>query len=303
MRLPPCMLVLLLAACAGERPAPASAPELEVRVLSFNIRYGTAPDGTNAWPQRAELVFDVIRRERSDFVGLQEALRFQVDAIREAVPGYGEIGVGREDGAEGGEYSAILYRADRWRVVDGDTFWLSDTPDVPGSKSWGNQITRIVTWGRFVEAGTGRALQVFNTHFDHESQPSRMRSAELLAERIAAREPRDPVIVTGDFNAGEDNPAILYLQGEQPQAPVRLVDTFRAVHPEAHPAGTFHEFTGRRGGPKIDYVFVEPGTRVTDARILYDHDEGRYPSDHYPVSAEVVLPAVAPRASACCGQP
>jgi endonuclease/exonuclease/phosphatase family metal-dependent hydrolase len=289
MRLAACVLVLLLAACAGEPPV-SSSPGLEVRVLSFNIRYGTAPDGPNAWPERAALVHDVIRREASDFVGLQEALRFQIDAIREAVPGYGEVGVGREDGAEGGEYSAILYRTDRWRVADSGTFWLSDTPEVPGSTSWGNRITRIVTWARFVERGTGNALWMFNTHFDHESQPSRVRSAELLAERIAAREPRDPVIVSGDFNAGEDNEAIRYLEGEDPRSPVRLVDSFRVLHPEEQVVGTFNEFSGRQDGPKIDYVFVEPGTRVLEAEILRDHDDGRYPSDHYPVAAKVVLP-------------
>jgi endonuclease/exonuclease/phosphatase family metal-dependent hydrolase len=285
------LCLLLLAACAVQQPAGTPAPDTaEVRVLTFNIRYGTAPDGPDAWEYRAPLVFEVIREQDADFIGLQEALRFQIDAIRDAVPGYGEVGVGREDGREGGEYSAILYRTDRWRVADRDTFWLSETPDVPGSKSWGNEITRIVTWARFIDRDSGRAVRVYNTHFDHQSQPSRMQSAKLLAARIAAREPRDPVIVTGDFNSGEDNPAILYLEHDNGQSPVRLVDTFRVLHPHATGVGTFGEFLGKRNGPKIDYVFVEPGVDVRAAGIIYDQRDGRYPSDHYPVYADIVLP-------------
>lgn len=284
-------MALLLAACSPEDPgAEAKAGDLQVRVLSFNIRYGTAPDGDNAWPNREELVYDAIRRQDSDFVGLQEALRFQVDGIHEAVPGYGEVGVGREDGKEAGEYSAILYQSDRWRPVDSGTFWLSDTPDVPGSATWGNRITRIVTFAYFVEETSDRGVWVFNTHFDHESQPSRVKSARLLASRIASRDPEAPVIVTGDFNAGEDNPAILYLQNAAGESPVELADTFRAVHPEADAVGTFGEFVGRRDGPKIDYVFTGPDVRVLDAGIVRDHRDGRYPSDHFPVYADLLLP-------------
>lgn len=282
-------IALALAACAAQEQAgPAAGPA--VRVLSFNIRFGTAPDGVNAWPHRAQLVYDVIRRRDCDFVGLQEALRFQIDAIHDAVPGYGEIGVGRDGGREAGEFSAILYKTDRWRATDSGTLWLSDTPTVPASASWGNEIPRIVTWARFVEKATGRAVQVFNTHFDHESQPSRLKSAEMLASLVSEREPRDPVIVTGDFNAGEDNPAILHLKNKHGRSPVTLVDTFRVLHPEESLVGTFGAFEGKRDGPKIDYVFVEPNVRVRAAEIVHTNADGRYPSDHYPVYAEVVLP-------------
>lgn len=282
-------IALTFAACAAQEQAGPAAGST-VQVLSFNIRFGTAADGPNAWPHRARLVYDVIRRRDCDFVGLQEALRFQIDAIHDAVPGYGEVGVGREGGRESGEYVAILYKKDRWRVTDSDTLWLSDTPAAPGSASWGNEIPRIVTWGRFVEKATGRAVQVFNTHFDHESQPSRVKSAEMLAALISERQPRDPVIVTGDFNAGEDNPAILYLKNEHGRSPVTLLDTFRVLHPEADRVGTFGGYEGKRDGPKIDYVFVEQNVRVRAAEIVHDHHDGRYPSDHYPVYAEIVLP-------------
>jgi endonuclease/exonuclease/phosphatase family metal-dependent hydrolase len=282
---------LLLAACSLQNAVPQPPPgELTVDVLSFNIRYGTADDGTNSWPHRVTLVFDVIRRQDSDFIGLQEALRFQIDAIREELPEYDEVGVGRDDGKMAGEYAAILYRSARWRAVDSGTLWLSDTPDVPGSMTWGNEITRIATWARFVERATGRALWLFNTHFDHISQPSREKSAELLASRIANRGTPDPVIVTGDFNAGEANPAILYLKNATKRSPVTLVDTFRVLHPDAQPVGTGGGFEGLRDGPKIDYVFAEPDAQVRKAGIIRDHRDDRYPSDHFPVYAEITLP-------------
>jgi endonuclease/exonuclease/phosphatase family metal-dependent hydrolase len=279
-------------ACAAQDTAPGqSSGGLAVRVLSFNIRFGTAEDGPDAWPYRKTLVYEVIRRQNSDFVGLQEALRFQIDAIREAVPGYGEVGVGRDDGKEAGEYSAILYKSARWRAADTGTFWLSDTPNVPGSRTWGNEITRIATWARFVERKTGRELWLFNTHFDHRSQPSRQKSARLLASRIADRRTHAPVVLTGDFNAGERNPAILYLKNATDRSPVTLLDTFRVRHPDAQAVGTGGGFEGRRDGPKIDYVFVEPDADVRQAGIIHDSRSGRYPSDHFPVYAEIVLPA------------
>ncbi len=278
---------LLLLALVTPAAAPPDGPT--VRVMTFNIRYGTAPDGDNSWTRRRDLVLEVLRRADADFVGLQEALDFQLDEIQAALPAYALLGVGRDDGARAGEHSSILYRHGRWRVESSGTFWLSDTPDVPGSRSWGNRIPRIVTWGRFVERDGGAAVWLFNTHFDHQSQPSRERSAELLAQRIDSRNPRDPVIVTGDFNAGEDNPAILHLLGARQPTP-RLVDTFRVLYPQAREVGTFHGFKGGSESEKIDHILVEPGIHVIEAAIIRSHREGRYPSDHYPLTATVVLP-------------
>jgi len=274
---------------------PADDPGSCLRVMTFNIRYGTANDGPNRWPNRRELVFERIRQTHADVVGLQEALDFQIREILAAVPGYASIGVGRDDGKRRGEFSNILYRTDRFRPDAQGTFWLSDTPNVPGSRSWGNTIPRICTWARLVEKRTGRAFVMFNVHLDHRSQPSREKSAALVARRIAGRShPADPVILTGDFNAGEQNPAILYLKGKQPDpdgrhTPVVLVDTFRVRHPDATPVGTFNGFTGRDDSDKIDYIFALPGTGVLDAAIDRTNRDGHYPSDHFPVTATVVL--------------
>ena len=250
--------------------------------MSFNVRYGTAADGENEWTARRELLFDTIRRQDSDLVGLQEALDFQIDEIVGAAPVYAVVGVGRDDGRKSGEYSAILFRKDRLHVAEAGTFWFSDTPAVPGSKSWGNNITRICTWARFVDRD-GRGFWLFNVHLDHESQPSRERSTQLLLERIEARPVREPVIVTGDFNAGESNPAMLRLTGP-------FLDSFRVLHPDEESVGTFNAFkVGTAGRDKIDYVLVEPGTDVIRAEIVRASRNGRYPSDHFPVVASVRL--------------
>ncbi len=268
-------------------PAPAAEP---FAVLSFNIRYGTARDGENAWPNRREFLFDVLRAANADLIGLQEALDFQIDEILAAVPGYAVVGVGRDDGRARGEFAAILFRSGRFRVDRSGTFWFSDTPEAVASRSWGNNITRICTWARFVDQG-GRAYWHFNVHLDHESQPSRERSTRLLAERIAARTPAgEPVIVTGDFNAGESNPAVLSLIAGPADRPGRLLDTFRILHPTEGTVGTFTGFKlNATTGDKIDYVFVQPGTEVLDAAIVRTSRDGRYPSDHFPVTARVRL--------------
>ena len=267
------------------RPAPAPEP---LTVMSFNIRYGTANDGENHWMRRRDLLFDVVREQNADLIGLQEALASQIDEIVAAVPGYAVVGVGRDDGRAAGEFSAILFRTSRLRVAESGTFWFSDAPTVPGSKSWGNNITRISSWARFIDRD-GRAFWHFNLHLDHQSQPSRVRSTELLAQRIADRSgPAEPVVVSGDFNVGEDNPALHTLVGAPGGPAGTLVDTFRVLHRDATEVGTFTGFKiGSTRGAKIDYVLVEPGTEVLSAAIIRTSRDNRYPSDHFPVVATI----------------
>jgi endonuclease/exonuclease/phosphatase family metal-dependent hydrolase len=266
--------------------APTLAVAAEpMTVMTFNIRYGTARDGDNHWTLRRTFLFDVVREQSADIIGLQEALDGQIREITEAVPGYAVVGVGRDDGRTAGEYSAILVRKDRFNVAEAGTFWFSDTPAVPGSTSWGNRITRICTWARLIDRD-GTAFWFFNVHLDHESQPSRERSTELLLRRIDARAfPGEPVVVTGDFNVGEDNPAILTMLGAK-----AFVDTYRVIHPDEKQVGSFSNFKlDSIDGPKIDYVLVQPGTDVLRAEIVRTARDGRYPSDHFPVVARIQL--------------
>ena len=273
---------LLLSLAIAQAPAPQPAQAAPLTVMSFNIRYGTANDGDNHWLKRRDHLFALLRDQQADVIGLQEALHGQIEEILEAVPGYAYVGVGRSDGRQAGEYAAILYRTARLQARRSDTFWFSDTPAVVKSTSWGNQIERISTWAYF-EDREGPAFYVFNVHLDHLSQPSRERSAALLLARIGALDAKAPVVVTGDFNAGENNPAARAMLAV-------FRDSFRIRHPDDSEAGTFNGFKpGQTGGDKIDFVFVEPGTEVLDAAIVRTSRDGRYPSDHFPVTARIRL--------------
>lgn len=288
------VLALVAAGCHQNGFNARQGKTSDLRVMTFNIRYGSANDGPDHWSLRREMVFQVLREHRPDLVGLQEALMFQVDEIRGALTEYGVIAAGRDDGKIGGEACAVLYRAERFEVSEQGTFWLSATPETPGSKGWGNHITRICTWARLRDRQTAASFYFFNTHLDHQSQPARELGAELIARRIAERAHPDPVILTGDLNAGENNPVVRYLTGQAPAVPAKksgcaapppLSDSFRVLHPRETVVGTFNGFAGRRDGEKIDYILVSPQWRVVEASIVYDNTAGRYPSDHYPVTA------------------
>lgn len=318
------LLCLLLAACEGVRKEPGlleavgvlpstirplgqSPRHTSLQLMSFNIRYATASDGENSWPNRRPLVRDLIRAHDPDVLGLQEVLKSQLDALRDDLPQYSTIGVGRDDGRTAGEYAPILYRADRFVATDGGTFWLSDTPEVPGSKAWGNTLPRICTWVRLTERGgvpqggrAGDSFYIFNVHLDHQSEPSRRRAAHLLAERILARAfPADPMFVTGDFNCPDESPAIQFLTGRlaTPDEAIPkladwngLRDSYRLVHGRASDESTFHAFSGSTAGQRIDFILTWPTIQIEDAQIIRTSRDGRYPSDHFPVSAILRLP-------------
>ncbi len=298
-----CAIVSVLLSVAGAASAGRSALPVRwtgsgterfvVRAMTFNIRVDTIWDGFNGWSSRRDMVCDVISDCRPDILGLQEALKDQVDDVLEAVEGYEVIGVGRKDGRTRGEYNCILYRMDRFELIDSGTFWLSDKPDVPGSTTWGNFLARICTWGRFANKWTGRAFYVYNVHLDHFSQRSREKSVQLLARRLRARGHQDPFIVTGDFNAGEKNDVIRYLKGRAVnglgKSPVVMVDTFRILHPRRENVGTRSGFAGVLDGSKIDYILAGPYMRVLEADIVRRDWAGRYPSDHFPVTATLLI--------------
>lgn len=274
---------IALAALLLSTVAPPVLAQAPLRVLSFNIRYGTARDGDHVWPNRRAYTFATIRDHAPHIAGIQEALRFQLDEIGAAIPGYREIGVGRDDGHTAGEYAAILVDTARLTVVSFGQFWFSDTPDVPGSRHWGNNVTRLCTWARLADRATGDTLRVYNLHWDHESQPARERSAAMLLDRIAGdTPPRERVLVLGDFNADEGNAAFQALLRD---ARTPLVDTYRAAHPRATNVGTFNAFRGDSTQGKIDAILAGPGWRVVDAVIDRRRWGARWASDHFAVAA------------------
>ncbi|MQA91576.1 MAG: endonuclease [Gemmatimonas sp.] len=255
--------------------------------MAFNIRYAhTTPP--NLWPDRRAAVRQVILESGADIVGMQEALWQQVTDIDRDLPDDFEwIGLGREGGSRG-EYMAVFFRASRFEPVEYDHFWLSESPATIGSHSWGNNLPRMVTWVRFRDRSTEREFYFVNTHFDHESQPSRERSAELLLERVADFDPSLPVIATGDFNsAANRNPVYGMLV-----APDAFRDTWTETNEDEPPFGTGHGFRGPEasaGGDRIDWILVRGPVEALASEIRVDHLNGQYPSDHFPVTARVRL--------------
>jgi endonuclease/exonuclease/phosphatase family metal-dependent hydrolase len=263
-------------------------PQKSINVMTFNVRYGLADDGKDSWEYRKGMVCEVIKQHSPDLIGLQEALRFQMDEILKNFPEYAESGKAR-DGDGKGEYSALLYRRDRFDVLESNTFWLSDTPDVP-SAHWGNHHLRICTWARFLDKASNSHFYFYNTHLDHQSQPAREKGVGMIAQRIHSRNHPDPFILTGDFNAGEDNPAITYLKGESStlgQSPIKMQDSYRVIHPSEKVVGTFNGFKGTKDRDKIDYVFISEGWQVKAADIVRYQEGGHTPSDHFPVKATI----------------
>lgn len=286
--LPLTILVILMILVQSGRAAEPSDP---VRVMSYNIRYGTAKDGENRWDLRKEFLVETIAAYAPDLLGTQETLGFQRDYLDEHLNGYAAFGVGRDDGAEQGEMAAVFYRTDRFEKLDGGHFWLSETPDVPGSKSWDSSLTRIVTWVKLRDrkADSQPVVWFFNTHFDHRGEQARVESARLIRRQIAqlVGNDNDYVVVTGDFNAGEgSDPYDALFKGSE-AGQLRLIDSYRAVHPEpADAEGTFSRFRDPHPrGRRIDWIGCSENWTINAAAIDRTNRDGRTPSDHLPVTA------------------
>jgi endonuclease/exonuclease/phosphatase family metal-dependent hydrolase len=283
-----------------------SEPE-PIRVMSFNIRYGTANDGVNHWDKRREFLIDTIRKYDPDLLGTQETLGFQKDFIAAELNGYQAIGVGRDHGGDEGEMTAIFFRTSRFEKVFEGHFWLSETPAVPGSKSWDTSLTRMASYVilKDLQDPEHSQLLFLNTHFDHRGQLARLRSAELLVKKASELAPNLPAIITGDFNTAENSAPYVALFGkppqsttsqssgdtQQPQAASYWRDTFRIIHREpASEEGTFSGFSIKNTqGPRIDWIACTPHWKVLKADIDRTEREGRTPSDHFPVTAELIL--------------
>ena len=279
-------------------PAPPDAA-LSLNIMSFNIRRGTAKDGRNHWSFRRNLVHEILDRYRPDVLGLQEAMDFQITALHRMLPGYEMVGTGSLGGSKG-MHTAIFFNAARFSLSDEGTLWLSDTPDIPGSKGWGNVLPRTCTWVRLVEKDSRQAFYFYNTHLDHISLRSRKKSVVFLTQHIHARSFLDPFVLMGDFNARERSTPIQFLKGKaylKTKAkgwglnPTPLLDTFRLQHPDHRNVVTFHGFRRFVFRFRFDYIFVPSSIRVQDAKIIQLRWKKRYPSDHFPLLARIEIPA------------
>ncbi len=272
------MLVLFLSLGTAGAGVAAVAP---LRVMTFNVRV-PVDTGMNAWVNRRDLMVQVIEAEHPDVLGTQELTEEQGEYLAAHLPGYAWFGQGREGGTKG-EHMGVFYRTDRLKVLRSGDFWLSDTPQVPGSRTWGQPYPRMVTWARFRLRDGGGTFDYFNTHFPYLPQDvrPRMLSADEILQRIGKLPPGARVILAGDFNCAPDTPVHAKLTAN-------LHDAWMQAGSHSGPAKTFHNFTGNPD-QRIDWILMR-GFKALAVRTITTHDGARYPSDHFPVVADLVRP-------------
>lgn len=247
-----------------------------MRVMSYNLRFDNPADGINQWSSRKEKVFSLIKKYQPDIIGVQEALQHQLVDIVTNNSTYAYIGVGRDDGKTAGEYSAIIYNKKRFVVLEENTFWLSETPETPGSKNWDAAITRVATWAKLKDKKTKKVYFVLNTHFDHIGTEARLKSAQLIKSKLNALAGNLPVIVTGDFNCEPT---------EAPYATMTNNEHYKLADAgKGNMEGTYCTFAVN-GQPckRIDYIFFSADWTGSNYQVINDNDGQNYPSDHLPI--------------------
>ena len=264
----------------GDKPA-ESADSVKIEYATFNIRLDTPRDSMNSWQYRKDTVCKYILMKKLDIIGMQEVLHNQLEDLKAGLPGYEAVGVGREDGKEKGEYSPLLYRADKFEVLESNTFWLSQYPDSAGFIGWDGACTRIATWAKFKDKATGKVFMGVNTHFDHVGVEARRQSALLIIQRIKEIVGDKPAIVTGDFNVNDQSEAYQTITGNE----FVLKDAYKMTDNKVRPSYTFHDF-GRypvEKREKIDFIFVTPQIKVLNTEICQNPETPTgYLSDHNP---------------------
>jgi endonuclease/exonuclease/phosphatase family metal-dependent hydrolase len=261
-----------------------------LNIMTFNIRYSTLRDSANAWLYRKDNAASQVLFHETHILGVQEALHEQIVDLKDRMPRFKYVGVGRDDGKTKGEYSAIFYDTTRLDVLESQTFWLSETPSVAGSKSWDAAITRIVTWAKMKDRLTKKTFFVFNTHFDHIGKVARRESAKMLLEQVSKIAGTSQAIITGDFNAKPADEPIKVIV--DPTNPLKLLDT-KDLSSTGHygPTGTFNGFQAKETSDQpIDYIFTLKKIPVLQHATLSQTWGGLFSSDHFPVFARVLIP-------------
>ena len=258
--------------------------------MSFNIRFDNPADSPNNWQPRIIKVASQIRFHEADVIGVQEALYHQVQDLKQNLPNYGFVGAGRDDGKQKGEFSGIFYNRQKLELLEEQTFWLSLTPEVAGSKSWDAAITRIVTWAKFKQVSSGKIFYHFNTHFDHIGKEARKNSALMLLQKVKDIAGNTPAVITGDFNAHPADEPMQILMDKQ--SGMALTDSkSRSRVPHYGPEGTFNGFKAKESdNTPIDYILLKGNWDVLKHATLSEAWQGLYASDHFAVYALLQLP-------------
>ena len=277
------LLTLLLSCSYGEG--------IKLKVLTLNIRYDNPADAPNDWTSRKDFVLSFIEGEKPDIFGLQEALWHQYYFLDSALTGYKSISAGRDDGRRKGEMTPVFYSKDRFRAINTGTFWLSETPDVPGSKGWGAVLPRIVTWVELYDNSSEGSFFFFNTHYSHMSDSARLMSSKIILEEVKKIAGESPFVLTGDLNMLPGSKAYTTLT-EGGQEGATIIDSYliSEIEPEGL-AYTFNGFRTKEGAGRIDYIFVSNDARVLNHETKGPRRGGLFLSDHWPVVAVVILRA------------
>ena len=249
-------------------------------VISYNIRYNSQSDGEDIWDLRKGELVGQINQHSPDSFGVQEATQIQIQYILEALPEYGYVGVGRDDGASKGEYSAVFYLKEKFKLLESKTFWLSETPEEV-SVGWDAALPRICTYAQFKEHTTGRVFWHFNTHFDHVGKAARANSALLIIEKIKSLvSPESVFVLTGDFNASPNELPMTHLKNAF-RDPLEYIEL-------SGPEGTFNAFNLQAPlDRRIDYIFFQGLTPLSYAHLSEKRANGRWISDHLPVKFDL----------------
>lgn len=272
-------------------PLIGKAKRTQLHVMTFNIRLDrsqdTEPGDPDHWPDRAPILTELLALEQPTLLGIQEGLYQQLPAVEAGLPNHKLLGFGRAGGSHD-EYSGIYYDPERIAALEWDQFWLSDTPKVIGSATWGNRITRIVTWARLRDLHDDTEFVMVNTHFDHESEPARIKSAQAIVDLSKDTLDGLPTIVTGDFNSSSHNSGSYETLVDSGA----FVDTWDVAEKQLTPE--WNTFPGYKdpveGGNRIDWILASDDIRTRRAAINTYRQDGRYPADHVPVQALVELP-------------
>ena len=261
----------------------------DLNVMTFNIRYNTPKDSLDAWPYRKDFVASQVLFHDAHIIGVQEALHEQMTDLKQRLPRFKYEGVGRDDGKEKGEYSAIFYDTTRLQALQSKTFWLSETPGIAGSKGWDAQITRVVTWIKFRDRQTKKIFYAFNTHFDHIGKVARRESAKLLLQKVKEIAGSTPAVITGDFNAKPTDEPIQVIMDKN--NPLHLVDSKEiSGTPHYGPVGTFNGFgPAEREDQPIDFIFLKGNWKVLKHATISQIWKGHFASDHFSVFAKLYL--------------
>jgi endonuclease/exonuclease/phosphatase family metal-dependent hydrolase len=280
LRFTPAIALLAVLICASGCRATVANPPL--CVMTFNLRFAS-PNKPNSWPERRPVMRATIESVAPDLIGTQEGLHAQLGDIAADLPDFAWTGVGRDDGVTKGEFAAVFYRKSRLETLATNHFWLSGTPEIPGSATWGNKARRMVTWLKFRDRQTGQEFFLFNTHFDHLVQFAREESAKLIRKRVTELDTKLPVLVIGDFNAAaETNQVYHILTGENFMQDAWTMTTNRI----GDGLRTYNEFKPDiLPGPRIDWILTRGAVTVERAEVVTFSRNGQWPSDHFPVAA------------------